>query len=197
MLLVADLVAPAAHAAAVALPQMIPPAMPKMTPALYPRVIEKREVVTELKVVSEKQGKRYQVFSSLLIRSPMAKVRKELLFFPNYKKLSRFMKRVEYSPGDHMLLMTGGVLSLEFGAILQVNERAENWIHFTGMTEPSQGLPGDLYLKPLNPNETIVYLLGEFRIDETRTPDILVEKASQIVVGATADRIRTLIETGQ
>src|SRR4051812_4886289 len=101
--------------ASAAPPVPIPPILvpPKMTPALYPRVVEKHEIVTEVTSVLHNGKKGYHIMAAFLVDAPHDRVRKELLNFPKYRQLSKYITRSEYDPREHAWIVVGKILSLE------------------------------------------------------------------------------------
>ena len=175
--------------------------LPRMTPALFPRVMEKREVVVEVSPrASHAPGKEFRVFCAFDVHAPMARVRRHLLDFPSYKTLSPTLQRVTYLPRQRLILINGSVMMLKFEAALRVQDRAPNWIHFDGLLDENKALPVDLFLKavqtPGHGDETLVYLSGILHSDSALIPDATLAQATDLLITSIAEKLRARIESG-
>jgi hypothetical protein len=176
------------------------PSAPKMTPELFPAVMEKREVVVQVTPKpSSGPGKDFQLFCAFHVRAPMEKTRKALLDFSSYQSLSPALTQVRYESRRHLLWISGSVLTLPFSTVMKIEEHSPQWVHFSALWDEHRSTPADLFLKPVglagHAGETLVYLTGTAHSDSILIPDVTIRKAAELLVSVAADQFRKRIES--
>ena len=173
-----------------------------LKPESYNRIVENREVMTSASLDTDEAEpgktplKRYQFYSSMLVRADMTYVRKILLDPESYRHMIPFLDHLTFDPKTNILEMKGGIWRFKLHSFVRIEDRGLKWIHYQIIRGHFTGLVGDAYMEDLGVRGTLVYLQGQIRSDGKKwPPPFVMQRGAEIVFSFTGKKIRSHIES--
>ncbi|MFZ9596585.1 MAG: hypothetical protein ACO3A2_10970 [Bdellovibrionia bacterium] len=187
-----------------------------LKPAVFKRVVEEREVMVHAALDSlqaaqaesfrssippSQEVQRYSFYASMLVHATQERVYRELTDYRLYAKLIPFVDQAVYSESSKTLALKGGIWNFKLSSTIVFEEGAgepqgelkSRRIRFQIIRGHFQGLSGHFIFEKWGPGKTLVYLNGE-KQGAHWPPRWVIERGAEVVLGFTAQRMRSHIE---
>lgn len=153
--------------------------------------------------------KKYSYYTAMLVRASLRQTHEALTNYRLYSEIVPFVDHTEYSEETGILKISGGIWGFKLRSNIIFSEPSQDlaapiaksassstqkWIRYEIVRGSFNGLVGNIFFESLGERGTAVYFNGE-QMGKRWPPQFVIERGAEIVLGFTATRMRSYIES--